>query len=115
MDNSHNLDKYCLFLHVCNLHIDLVLLLCLVPLQQNYEFEFWGAVLCQDLVARVGHLILEFPVVECDQCVFDHGALSWSGKEIRIRKLSMYRSVVIFSYEKYEFFSFKCFHLHEPW
>lgn len=65
-----------MFLHVCNLNVDQVLFLGLVPLQQNYEFKFLGAILCQNLVARVRHLVLEFPVVECGHCVFGHGAHS---------------------------------------
>lgn len=68
-----------MYLHVCDLHVDLVVLLCLVSLQQNDEFEFWGAVLSQHLVARVGHLILVFPLVECDDCVFVDGTLIWPG------------------------------------
>lgn len=99
--------KYWLFLHVCNLHIDLVLFLCLVPLQQNYEFKFWGAILSQNLVARVRHLVLVLPVVECDQCVCDHGALSWNGQKRWISKLDVYWSAWVFC----KTCSFKCFYL----
>ena len=70
-----------MFIHVSDLHIDLVLFLWLIPLQQNNEFKFRGTILSQNLGARVGHLVLVFPVVECDHCVFDHGTLSWSKKK----------------------------------
>lgn len=70
-----------MFLHVCNLHSDLVLFLCLVPLQQNYELKLLCAVLSQNLIARMGNFVLVLPVVECDQFVVDYGALSWSKRK----------------------------------
>lgn len=76
-----------LFLHVRNLHTDLVLFLCLVPLQQNYEFKLCSAILSQDLIARVRHLVFVLPCVEGDQCIFDHRALSWSEQKRFICKV----------------------------
>lgn len=68
-------------LHVSNHHVDVVPFLCLVPLQQNYEFMLQRAVLSQNLVARVRHLVPELPVVKRDHCVLGKGALSWSGQK----------------------------------
>lgn len=68
-------------LHVSNHHVDVVLFLCLVPLQQNYEFMLQCAVLSQNLVARVRHLVPELQVVKCDHRVPGQGALSWSGQK----------------------------------
>lgn len=65
-------------LHVSNHHVDVVLFLCLVPLQQNYEFMLQCAVLSQNLVARVRHLVPELPVIKCDHCVLGDGAVSWN-------------------------------------
>lgn len=40
-----------------------------ILLQQDHELQLIGAILCQNLVARQGHIILVSPVVECGQCV----------------------------------------------
>ena len=63
--------------HVSELHVDRVLLK-LVLLQQNHEFELVGAILSQNLIARQGHLILVPPVVECGQGVLGVATLSWN-------------------------------------
>lgn len=61
--------------HVSNFHIDMVLFN-VILLQQNHEFHFSSAVLCQNLVARQWHLVLVSPVVECGQCVSGETAFS---------------------------------------
>lgn len=50
-------------LHVSNFHIDVVLL-DVILLQQNNEFQLVGAILCQNLVARQRHLVVVPPAVE---------------------------------------------------
>lgn len=54
--------------HVSNFHIDMVLLN-VILLQENHEFQLISAILCQNLVARQWHLVLVSSVVECGQCV----------------------------------------------
>lgn len=62
-------------LHVSNFHIDVVLL-DVILLQQNNEFQLVGAILCQNLVARQRHLVLVSPAVERGQCVLAETAFS---------------------------------------
>lgn len=66
--------------HVSNFHIDMVLF-SVILLQQNHEFHLIGAILCQNLVAGDGHLILVSPLVECGQCVA--GKATFSCEDIK--------------------------------
>lgn len=61
--------------HVSNFHVDMVLFN-VIFLQQDHEFQLLCAILCQDLVARQGHLVLVSPVVECGQYVSLEAAFS---------------------------------------
>lgn len=53
----------------------------MILLQQNYEFELFCTILCQNMVARQRHLGLVPPAVECGQCVLAEATFSCEHKK----------------------------------